>query len=280
MVPPPKVVSRRLKYETTRSTFSYVPEVYLQRGIARLKRDGTCAEARFGLSAKRTSPFKLAGASVQSNAGSRGVRISGSNGSNAGYTMFCGRVQDYWLPTPLTCFPFTFPTVHHSVPSGFNWAIIPSTFPSRPNLPNHTVRYSALRDPLLSTPFPYQQATNKHFLLRFGQGLSMGSVTVLTQQVPPSFFTTHECIILKTRWKYIPNQRSPIFDRALLFGRFPCFLRFVLPVRATRRWRWVCSIGGIILNGQNGFKDNETELHLNIQLVPRSKHSVSVIKTK
>jgi len=45
--------------------------------------------------AKRTSPFKLAGASVQSTAGSRGVRISGSNGSNAGCTMFRGRVQEY-----------------------------------------------------------------------------------------------------------------------------------------------------------------------------------------
>ena len=31
---------------------------------ARLKRDGTCAETRFGLSAKRTSPFKLAGGQV------------------------------------------------------------------------------------------------------------------------------------------------------------------------------------------------------------------------
>ena len=30
-------------------------------GRGRLKRDGTCAETRFGLSAKRTSPFKLAG---------------------------------------------------------------------------------------------------------------------------------------------------------------------------------------------------------------------------
>jgi len=57
-------------------------------GIARLKRDGTRTETRFGLSAKRTSPFKLAGASVQSTAGSRGVCISGSNGSNAGYTVF------------------------------------------------------------------------------------------------------------------------------------------------------------------------------------------------
>jgi len=52
---------------------------------ARLKRDGTCAETRFGLSAKRTSPFKSAGVSVQSTTGSRGVCISGSN---AGYTMF------------------------------------------------------------------------------------------------------------------------------------------------------------------------------------------------
>ena len=56
-----------------------------QSGRARLKRDGTPAETRFGLSAKRTSPFKSAGVgSVQSTIGSRGVRISGSNGSNAG----------------------------------------------------------------------------------------------------------------------------------------------------------------------------------------------------
>jgi hypothetical protein len=54
-------------------------------GRPRLKCDGTSAETRFRLSAKRTSPFKSAGASVQSTTGSRGVRISGSN---AGYTMF------------------------------------------------------------------------------------------------------------------------------------------------------------------------------------------------
>ena len=65
------------------------------------------------------------GRSVQSTAGSRGVRISGSNGSNAGYTVFWGRVQDYWLPTPLACFPFTSPTVRHRLPSGFNWALPP-----------------------------------------------------------------------------------------------------------------------------------------------------------
>ena len=81
------------------------------------------AETRFGLSGKRTSPFKSAGKSVQLTTDSRDVRISGSNGSNAGYTMFWGRVKDYWLPTPLACFPFTSPPVLHRVPSHFNWAL-------------------------------------------------------------------------------------------------------------------------------------------------------------
>ena len=45
----------------------------------RLKCDCTRAEDRFRLSAKRTIPFKSAGASVQSTTGSRGVRNSGSN---------------------------------------------------------------------------------------------------------------------------------------------------------------------------------------------------------
>ena len=61
----------------------------------RLKRDGTRAETRLCLSAKRTSPFKPAGASVQSTAGSRGARISGSN---AGYTMFRGSVKGTGYP--------------------------------------------------------------------------------------------------------------------------------------------------------------------------------------
>ena len=55
---------------------------------ARLKSDGTRAETRFGLSGKRTNPFKSSRESVHSTTGSRGVRISGNNGSNAGYTMF------------------------------------------------------------------------------------------------------------------------------------------------------------------------------------------------
>ena len=48
-------------------------------GRLHLKYDGIRAETRFRLSAKRKSSFKSAGASVQSTAGSRGVRISGSN---------------------------------------------------------------------------------------------------------------------------------------------------------------------------------------------------------
>jgi hypothetical protein len=58
-------------------------------------------ETRFRLSAKRTSPFKSAGVSVESTTGSECVRISGSN---AGYTMFRGSVKStgYPLHSPLT----------------------------------------------------------------------------------------------------------------------------------------------------------------------------------
>ena len=50
-----------------------------EMSIARAERDGTRAETRFPISQKRTSPFKSVEASVQSTAGSRGVRISLSN---------------------------------------------------------------------------------------------------------------------------------------------------------------------------------------------------------
>ena len=48
-------------------------------GRAETECDGTRAETRFGLPAKRTSPLISAEVSVQSAAGSRDVRISGSN---------------------------------------------------------------------------------------------------------------------------------------------------------------------------------------------------------
>jgi len=46
-------------------------------GRVQTERDGTRAETRFGLSAKRTSPFILAGVSVQSSTGFLGVRVGG-----------------------------------------------------------------------------------------------------------------------------------------------------------------------------------------------------------
>ena len=87
-------------------------------GRCQLKCDGTRAETRFRLSAKRTSPFKSEGTSVQSTTGSRGVRISGSNGSNAGYTMLRGSVKGtgYPLHSPASpSLPLPCVTVCHHV---------------------------------------------------------------------------------------------------------------------------------------------------------------------
>ena len=87
----------------------------------RLKCDGTRAETRFRLSAKRTSSFKSAGASVQSTNGSRGVRISGTN---ARYTMFRGSVKStgYPLHSPV-CHSLPLPcvTVCHLISTGLHF---------------------------------------------------------------------------------------------------------------------------------------------------------------
>jgi hypothetical protein len=80
------------------------------KGRLRLKFDGTRAETRSCLLAKQTSPFKLAGASVLSTTGSRGVRISGSN---AGYTMFRGSVKGTVYPLRSQVSP-TLPPPHAS----------------------------------------------------------------------------------------------------------------------------------------------------------------------
>ena len=73
---------------------------------ARAEPDGTCAETRFSLSPKRMSPFKSAGESVQSTAGSRVARISVSN---AGYTMLRGRVR-VLATHSIRQFPLHFPS--------------------------------------------------------------------------------------------------------------------------------------------------------------------------
>jgi len=83
-----------------------------------LKCDGTRAETRFRLSAKRTSSFKSAGTSVQSSTGSRVVRISGSN---AGYTMFRGSVKGtgYAIHSPVSpSLPLPCVTMCHHISTG------------------------------------------------------------------------------------------------------------------------------------------------------------------
>jgi hypothetical protein len=97
-----------------------------QYGRLRLKCDGTRAETRFHLSPKQTSPFKSAGASVQSTDGNWCVRISVSN---AGYTTFQGSVRV--LATHSICqFPLHFPShtspcairfhMHSNIQEGMN----------------------------------------------------------------------------------------------------------------------------------------------------------------
>ena len=72
----------------------------------RLKRDGTRTETRFRLSLKRTSPFRSAGASVQTTAGSRGVHISVSD---VGCTTFRGSVS-VLATHSIRQFPLHFPS--------------------------------------------------------------------------------------------------------------------------------------------------------------------------
>ena len=100
---------------TRKITTSYSRHPYASRLC--MKCDDTRAEARFRLSAKWTSPFKSAVASVQSATGSRGVRISGSN---AGY-MFQGsvKVTGYPLHSPVSpSLPLPCDTVCHHVSTG------------------------------------------------------------------------------------------------------------------------------------------------------------------
>jgi len=83
-----------------------------------LKCHGTRAETRFRLLAKRTSPFKSAGASLKSTTGSRCVRTSGSN---AGYTTCRGSVKGtgYPLHSPVSpSLPLPCVTVCHHISAG------------------------------------------------------------------------------------------------------------------------------------------------------------------
>jgi len=113
-----QVVSKVLRWFDTSVNFSR-HRVTSQKsiGIARSKRDGTRAETRSGLSAKRTSPFKSAGVSVQSTAGSRGVRISGQQLYRPCSVVQC-EATGYPLHSHLSpSLPLPCVTVCHQVPN-------------------------------------------------------------------------------------------------------------------------------------------------------------------
>ena len=96
-----------------RTSLPWIQTLNVARG--QLKCDGTRAEKRFRLSAKRMAQFQSAGASVQSTTGSRGVRISVSN---AGNTMFWGSVKStgYPLHSPVSpSLPLPCVTVCHHI---------------------------------------------------------------------------------------------------------------------------------------------------------------------
>ena len=57
--------------------FLYLPAISFFGVRVKTGCDGTRAETRFGLPAKRTSPFISAGVSVQSSTGFLGVRVGG-----------------------------------------------------------------------------------------------------------------------------------------------------------------------------------------------------------
>ena len=102
----------------------YVLLCVVHFSIARSKRDGTRAETRFGLSAKRPSPFKSAGVSVQSTAGSRGVQISGQQlyrpGSDIQWKAAGYPLHSHLSPSlPLSCV-----TVCHQIPNALYHLVV------------------------------------------------------------------------------------------------------------------------------------------------------------
>jgi hypothetical protein len=104
------------------STLHSTSEQGVSSIILRLKCDGTRAETRFLLSAKRSSPFKLVGGSFQSTTGRRAVHISlqgwyywqaSCTHQPAGLVLLVEACvlqsrDAYLLPTPFSCFSLHF----------------------------------------------------------------------------------------------------------------------------------------------------------------------------
>ena len=130
----PSMTTRRMRFGCWITGYRHT----LRIRIARAERDGTCTETRFRLSPKRTSPFKSVGASVQSTAGSRGVRIS--------WIYHVRRWRErtgYPLHSP---FSPSLPPVRHRVPPGSERALLLIAFPRQQWLLERALmlRYSTL----------------------------------------------------------------------------------------------------------------------------------------
>jgi hypothetical protein len=91
-----------------------------------LKCDGTRAETKFRLYAKRTSPFKSAGGGGDSSVD---YWQASCTHQSAGFVLLVQACvlqscDAYWLPTPFSCFPFTSPFVCHRVPLHFKCILL------------------------------------------------------------------------------------------------------------------------------------------------------------
>jgi hypothetical protein len=111
-----RIVVRSTSHEAAHSAVFSSPPVRL-----RLKCDGTRAETRFCLSAKRASLFKSAGASVQSTTGRRAVHISLQGLYCSCKPVFCSHVTLAGYPLhSLVCPSILLPcvTVCHHISTG------------------------------------------------------------------------------------------------------------------------------------------------------------------
>ena len=156
----------------------------------RLKCDGTRAETRFRFSAKRTSPFKSAGVSVQSTTGSRGVRISVSN---TGYTTFRGSVKStgYPLHSPVSpSLPLPCVTVCHQVSNalyiGTTLAVFLYLSSFRANLVNlHTRHFSVTN---FSDPETYENGVSS-------SGLILALFRISSKSVSHDCSYRYDCLV-------------------------------------------------------------------------------------
>jgi hypothetical protein len=120
------------------STLHTTPEHGVSSIRLCLKCDGTRTETRFRLSMKRTSLFKSA----------RGVSSvdycqASCTHQPVGFVLLVQACvlhscDAYWLPTPVSCFPFTSPPVRHRVPSRLNWSLQPLRRPRRLQMVDRT----------------------------------------------------------------------------------------------------------------------------------------------